>query len=221
MINVVLGALALATSLVPGFSMAGQSGARRGAPAEAPRKTSSAPRCQTTGSDPITIACEYTPAKPAAEPPANGASAVARSQPPQEAPTRILPVALNRSRLSFKTDDAGDMKIDLTFTNVGATAIADAHTVYLAVDDNTGSNYVRRVLPTVDFRGLVPGRPATFSDTLRIAAFPPGRYTISLWIPDADPDRKFNHAYNYLLSSVGVPARATGLNVLAHFTADK
>jgi hypothetical protein len=161
------------------------------------------PRCQTTGEDEITITCTY-------------------ATKPLSGPTdrRDLKIALNRARLSLKTNDANDMRMEATFTNVGGAPISDALTVYLAIDDDAANNYVRRVLPTVDFRKLIPGKPLSFSETLRIAAFPPGRYTIQLWIPDPDPGLKFNPAHNFLLRGAGVANRATGLNVLARFTVD-
>jgi len=170
------------------------------APASQPR---SGPRCQTTGEDEITITCSYT-----AKPRASGNA------------KRELAVALNSARLSLKTNDANDMQAELTFTDIGSAPISDALTVYLAIDDDKANNYVRRVLPEVDFRKLTPGKPLTFSETLRIAAFPPGHYTIHLWIPDPDPTRKFNPAYNFLLRSVGVADPATGLNIVARFAVD-
>jgi len=169
-----------------------------GAPGKQPR---TGPRCQITGKDVITITCTYT-ATPRA----------ARTS------KRDLGVALNRAKLSLKTDDANDMQVELTFTNTGSAQIADALTVYLAIDDDAANNYVRRVLPSVDFRKLTHGTPLSFSETLRIAAFPPGHYTIHLWIPDPDPALKFDPAHSFLLSSVGVANPATGLNVVAHFT---
>src|SRR6266852_273166 len=102
----------------------------------------SGPQCQTTGKDEITITCSYT-AKPR--------SALYGK--------RDLSVALNRASLSLKTDDANDMQVELTFTNIGSAPISDALTVYLAIDDDKANNYVRRTLPSVDFRKLMPGKP--------------------------------------------------------------
>jgi hypothetical protein len=161
------------------------------------------PRCQTTGDDEITITCTC------ATRPLSG---------PND--KRDLKIALNRARVSLKTNDANDMHMEMTFTNVGGAPISDALTVYLAIDDDAANNYVRRVLPTVDFRKLMPGKPLSFSETIRVAAFPPGRYTIQLWIPDPDPALKFNPAHNFLLRGAGVAKRATGLNVIARFTVD-
>jgi Domain of unknown function (DUF4832) len=171
--------------------------------ASPPGPSRAAPRCQTTGEDEITITCSYT-AKPSST----------------RAGERDLSIALNRAMLSLKTDDANDMHVELTFTNTGSAPIADALTVYLAIDDDRDHNYIRRVLPTVDFRKLVPRRPLSFSETLRIAAFPPGHYIIHLWIPDPDPAQKFNPARSFLLRSVGVANPAKGLNVIGRFTVD-
>jgi hypothetical protein len=161
------------------------------------------PQCQTTGTDAISIACTYTARAPSA-----GSGG------------RDLGVALNRASLSLKTDEINDMKVELTFTQIGRTPIPDALAVYLAIDDDV-TNYVRRPLPSVDFRTLTPGKPQTFSETLKIAAFPPGRYTIHLWIPDPDPAVKFDPTHNFLLSSVGVPDPTTGLNVVARFAVQR
>lgn len=157
------------------------------------------PECQTTGTGDISISCTYT-AKALA--PGTG--------------RHDLGVALNSARLSLKTDEINDMSVELTFTQISRVPIPDTLTVYLAIDDEV-TNYVRRPLPGVDFRKLAPGKPQTFSERLRIAAFPPGHYTIVLWIPDPDPASTFDASHNFLLSSAGVANPATGLNVVARF----
>ena len=61
----------------------------------------------------------------------------------------------------------------------------------------------------------------TFSEQLRVSAFPPGHYPIALWIPSSEPALKFNPARNFLISSAGVPDPRTGLNILANFTVQR
>jgi hypothetical protein len=120
--------------------------------------------------------------------------------------------------ISFRPDDSSNMLAKLTFTNTGTAPISDTRTVYLTIDDDAGNNNVRRILPSVDFRKLFPGKAVTFSEQLRIAAFPPGHYTIALWIPSSEPALKFNPAHNLLISSAGVADSQKGLNILAKFT---
>lgn len=113
------------------------------------------------------------------------------------------------------------MLAELTFANTGKVRPSEARTVYLEIDASPGSNYIRRSLPTVDFRKLSPGKPVTFSEPLLVSAFPPGHYIIALWIPSSEAAFKFNPAHNFLLNSVGVPDSRTGLNILAQFTVEQ
>ncbi len=166
--------------------------------ASAQTKSPDAAPCHAEGSE-ITLACDYTAM------PAPDASGEAR-------------MVLNHADFSFKTKRDNWMRVELTFSNAGAAKMAQARQVYLAVDDAEGHNYIRRVLPHADLRSLAPGERQTFSDRLLIPALRPGSYVIHLWIPDPDPSLQFNPAHNFLLSSVGVPDRKTGLNTLAAFT---
>ena len=166
-------------------------------------------QCETKSQEQIVITCNYSPA--------SGPSS------PRERNSRI---AITRAVISFRPDDASNLRAELTFKNTGRVRSSDARTVYLEIDADTGSNnhannnYVRRSLPTVDFQKLSPGKAVTFSEQLRVAAFPPGHYTIALWIPSSEPALKFNSAQNFLISSTGVPDPQTGLNILAKFTVE-
>jgi hypothetical protein len=176
-----------------------QSGSR--VPGSAPSRSSFASPCETVGKEEITIACSYT--------------ATPHSASKDITTPRIV---LNRIMISFEPKEESHMVVELTFTNEGATRISDARPTYLAIDDDTGQNYVRRVLQQVDFRKLAPGQRLGFSERLLVGSFRPGHYTIYLWIPNPDPALKFNPARNFLLSSEGVGDSATGLNMLARFT---
>lgn len=160
-------------------------------------------RCQAIGDDEITITCEYGHARHAG----NDA-------------THPSPVMINRAELSFEPNDSSTLRVTLSFTNTGAAAIAEARAVYIAIDDNAGNNYVRRALPSVDFRKLEPGKPTTFTEQLRVAKFPPGRYTIALWIPSTDKALQFDPAHNLMVDGAGVADAKSGLNVLAKFTVE-
>jgi hypothetical protein len=155
-------------------------------------------KCDVAGATKITITCDYTAA-------------------PQDA-NAIPRIVLNHAMVSFETDNESHMKIELTFTNQSAAAIPEARTVFIAIDEPGGKNHVRRPLPQVDLRKLAPHQTLTFSETLLSPAFPRGDYVVHLWIPSADPALKFDAAHNLLLSNVGVPDSATGLNTLANFT---
>lgn len=159
------------------------------------------PRCETTGTKEITISCTYTPSLEASTITKNAA--------------RII---LNRAEVSFELNHESYMRVELEFTNAGGSSLTSAPTVYLAIDDDTGRNVIRRVLTHVDLARLHTGQRLTFLDRLLVGAFTSGRYTISLSIPDPEPSRKNIPAYNLLLSSAGVPDPTTGLNTVAHFS---
>lgn len=166
-------------------------------PANIPRSdTASIAPCDTAGQREITVVCEYVPA--------------AESESPR--------IVINRISLSFKPKDESHMTVELTFTNVGSAAFTEARTVYLAMDDTTGQNHVRRPLPQVDFRQLEPGKAVTFTEHILMPAFQPGHYIINLWIPSIEQSLKFDPAHNLLLANDNVPNKKTGLNQLATFT---
>jgi hypothetical protein len=164
-------------------------------------ETSNASKCASIGEEEISITCDYGTAK----------SDIKSKHEPQ--------IMLNHASFAFKTNNESHMRIELTFTNAGKTRMADAHTVYVAIDDEKGQNHMRRPLPQVDFRKLEPNQPVTFSDILLAPAFAPGRYTISLWIPNPASAVKFDPGHNFLLSNPKMANPASGLNTIATFTA--
>lgn len=188
----------------PGAPETAQSQARSPGSISPKKKSPVGPQCETRGEEHITITCNYR--------------AVPRSSSDRQGASDI---ALSRAVISFRPDDSSNMVAKLTFTNTGTAPISGMRTVYLTIDDDAGNNNVRRILPTVDFRKLSPGKPVTFSEQLRIAAFPPGRYAIALWIPSSAPALKFNPSHNLLISSAGVADSQKGLNILAKFTVEK
>jgi hypothetical protein len=158
---------------------------------------SMSPRCDIAGAKTIRITCHYS------------------ASPVTDLGPRVV---INDAVLVFKTHDDNYMHVDLTFTNDSKNVISDEHPVYLEIDDEAGNNYVRRLLPRVDFRNLSPGVQQTFSERLLAPAFQPRRYDIWLWIPNPDPSSKFDSAHNFMLSSVGVPDSKSGLNLIAKFS---
>lgn len=160
----------------------------------------SAPQCETTGTKKLTVACAYTPSLSVD---ANGETA-----------PRII---LNHAVISFVPSDESPLRVELGLTNDSGSKISDQRGVYLAIDDDKGENHMRRLLPHVDFTKLEPDRLSTFEETLLAPAFSPGRYVISIWIPSTVPSWKFQSRHNFLLSSIGVPDAATGLNHIAEF----
>ena len=160
------------------------------------------PLCRTIGTDKVTITCAYTAG--------SSVDADSRTNP------RII---LNRVVISLIPSDGKPMHVELTFTDGRGTRVADQRTVYLSIDDEKGENHMRRPLPGVDFSKLEPGKPMKFQETLFAPAFSAGQYVVSLWIPSSVSSLKFDPAHNFLLSSQGVPDRATGLNRLAEFAA--
>jgi hypothetical protein len=190
--------LSAASSIVPGTNLALKAS---GAFISTPAQHAPAPRCQATGSEEIRIVCNY--------------SAVAVNSEEAVSEPRI---ALNHAALSFKTKHDGWASVELAFTKLDAGPVSESRLIYLAVDDDSGHNFIRRVLPKVDFRSLVTGQRTEFSERLLIPAFQSGRYRIELWIPSSDPSLRFNVKNNFLLSSFGVADKKTGLNRIATFS---
>jgi len=187
---------------LPRFAAPEMSRAQIGLPASvAPSQNSNAPRCELGGEKDVIVACNYTPV------PHFRSDAVVKPR-----------IVLNHLVISFAENKKSNLQIELTFTNEGRTRLFDNRTVYLAIDDDAGRNYLRRVLPEVNLRKLAPGERLTFSDRLLSPAFPSGHYLIHLWIPSADHALRTDAVHNLLLTSVGVPDPATGLNTLASLT---
>jgi hypothetical protein len=161
---------------------------------------SDAPVCKISGKKEITIECDYTAAPPLA--------------PKQITAPRIV---LNHLLVSFNPREESHMLVVMTLANEGVAQIPDGYAAYLAIDDDAGQNYVRRVLQHFDFRKLPPSQRSTFSDRLLVGSFRPGHYLIRLWIPSPDPLLKFTAGQNLLLSNLGTSDPATGLNTLATF----
>ena len=156
--------------------------------------------CHTSGSRSILITCDYTHETSNAEP------GVGEPR-----------IALNHAAFSFKTRHDNWMSVSLWFTNLNSAKPSESRPVYLAIDDDSGHNYIRRVLPHVDFRSLAPGQKTEFSEHLLIPALHAGHYRIELWIPSSDPALKFDAGHNLLIVSDGVADRKTGLNRVASF----
>ncbi len=161
-------------------------------------QTASAPHCQTSGTSELKVVCDFTPLSVNANPPADEPR-----------------IALNHAALSFKTKHDGWTSVALTFTKLDPASISEPRSVYLAVDDDSGHNFIRRVLRRVDLRTLVTGKATEFSENLLLPALQPGHYRVELWIPSSDPSLKFNAEHNFLISSHGVANKKTGLNQIA------
>ena len=166
-----------------------------------------APACKISGDDEFTISCNY----------ATNPSSKSDAPPDQ----RVSDIALDRFDVSFKVRGENEIKWTLTFRNTGTVPYADSRTVYVAIDDDAGHNYLRRFLPQIDFRKIGPGESATFSGKLLSAGLRPGHYAFELWIPNPDSALKFNPSYNMLLRNKGVSDLSTGLNILARFTVEQ
>jgi hypothetical protein len=161
-----------------------------------PARSSGGTRCETEGKHQISINCDYAAAK-----------TVSKKNEPV--------IVLNHATISFEANHESHFHVELTFTQRGATRFAVERPGYLAINDESGQNYVRRVLPHLDFRKLTPSVAATFSDEFLAPALQPGRYLVQLWIPDPNPALKFDAASSFLLSNTGVPDQTTGLNTIA------
>lgn len=170
----------------------------RGAFAQSPKT----PKCSTSGTDEITITCDYASAS--------------RSNSESDHSPRV---ALTRAVISFDPTEEDALHLALTFVKEPVGRQLASRPVYFEIDDGAGRNYVRR-LTVVDFSKLAD-QPSTFSEKMHAPIFPIGHFTMYLWIPNPDPALKFDRAHNLLLSNVGVPDVAKGLNTLADFTVTK
>ena len=171
---------------------------REQSPQTGPRD-SAATKCEATGKTEIKIDCAY-----------GGVEATGTSE-EQKGPQILLGHAL----ITFEPAHESRMRIELTFTNKGSSALAEAWTVYIEFDDEAGANHIRRPLPHVDLNKLVPGATLTFADQFLAPALRPGHYRVYLWIPSPDPKLKFNASHNLLLSNEEVAERGNGLNRIA------
>ena len=188
-------AVAIASAIIPSASPG----------VSAQTKASAPPLCEVRSKDEVNLACDYDAMS-------GDSAGAAQSQPP---------IAINHALVSFKVRHDNYMRLELTFTALAAPKFSEARTIYFEIDDDAGNNYIRRRLPHVDFSKLEPGTPSTFAERLLVPALEPRHYVAYLWIPDPDPALKFNASHNFLISSVGVPDRTTGLNRIATFTVDR
>jgi Domain of unknown function (DUF4832) len=163
---------------------------------------STASKCQATGKTEIKIECTYDTTQP------YGVSEE------QKGP-RIL---LSHALVTFEPAHESRMRIELTFTNKGSSALAEARTAYIEFDDEAGANHIRRPLPHVDLNKLMPGATLTFADQFLAPALRPGHYRVYLWIPSPDPKLKFDASHNLLLGNEEIAERANGLNRIAEIS---
>lgn len=202
------GAAVCALSLAWPISISFAAGSAHGA-AWHPGKTEAAVHsgdanpCHAEGKMEISLACDYS----------EGPDGSARNGEPR--------IVINRAKLWFGAKEDSKMRVELTFTNTSKRAFWENRAVYIAIDDESGENHLRRLLPSVDFRKLAPGTPITFNETLRAPAFQPGRYFILLWIPSSDPALKFEVTHDFRLANTGVADENSGLNRIATFTVVK
>lgn len=168
---------------------------------QSPDQTRIEPRCESKATREITISCTF--------------SAAPQTVSAKKGAPRVV---LNRAEISFEPIHESHMRVELEFTNEGKENLEPARPVYLVMDNDFGQNVLRRLLPHTDLSKIRPGERATYSESFLVGAFVGGHYTITLWIPDPDPSRFNIPAYNLLLSCVGVPNLASGLNILGHFS---
>jgi hypothetical protein len=156
-------------------------------------------KCTVIGKAELTITCDY---------------------PPPRDSEKESGIALSHARFWFKTNDDSHLRVSLTFAKSGPSTIPveSSRPAYLSIDGSDGQNFVRRPLPNVHWEAINPQKSVTFSDTFIAPALHPGQYAIHLWIPSADPSRKFDMSQATLLSNPGMADAKTGLNLLASFT---
>ena len=155
-------------------------------------------KCTVVGKTELTITCDYP------LPSTSGASGI----------------ALSHASFWFKTTDDSHLRVSLTFARLGPSTIPieSSRPAYFSIDGIDGQNFVRRPLPNVHWEAINPEKPVTFSGTFIAPALQPGQYAIHLWIPSADPSRKFDTSQAALLGNPGMADAKTGLNLLASFT---
>lgn len=163
--------------------------------------TSNPSKCEGAGRSEVTLVCNYS---------AEG----------MDGSKKEPRIALVHAVIRFDAKNEGKMHIELTFRNEGETLFTEARTVYIQFDDETGQNYIRRALPSVEFQKIAPGETRTFTETFLAAAFRPRRYLIRLWIPNPDPTLKFDASHNFLLSNAALAEAETRLNQIAAVTVE-
>jgi hypothetical protein len=155
-------------------------------------------KCTVVGKTELTITCDY----------------------PLPSTSRASGIALSHASFWFKTTDDSHLRVSLTFARLGPSTIPieSSRPAYFSIDGIDGRNFVRRPLPNVHWEAINPEKPVTFSGTFIAPALQPGQYAIHLWIPPADPSRKFDTSQAALLGNPGMADAKTGLNLLASFT---
>ncbi|KQQ95347.1 hypothetical protein ASF62_02070 [Leifsonia sp. Leaf325] len=119
----------------------------------------------------------------------------------------VVPVALARTSTS--------LPVSFTVANTGFASVVNARTAYLRLR-GPGTD-VTTAVPS-DPRSWDAGKLTTAVTTMKLSGrLAAGRYTLSLWLPDAAADLRANAAYSIRLATTGVWQSTTGDNRLAVF----
>jgi hypothetical protein len=123
-------------------------------------------------------------------------------------------ISIAQGSVSASVAPGGALGVTLRLKNEGYAAMYNERPVYLVLGEGAERRAAR--LSAVDPRRWAPGEDALIEAWLRVPAdLSPGKYRLSLWMPDAAESLKGAPAYAVRLANTGVWDDATGENVIA------
>jgi hypothetical protein len=121
-------------------------------------------------------------------------------------------LGLTEAKYSSAVRPGGVLQLKLTIANEGYAALYNARPVYITLDDGTT---VQKAQISVDPRRFAPSASSTIDVRLRIpAGQKPGKYRLSLWMPDATTALQPTPEYSVRLANGGVWDAAKGSNLV-------
>ncbi|MGZ3416942.1 MAG: DUF4832 domain-containing protein [Polyangiales bacterium] len=121
-------------------------------------------------------------------------------------------LGLTEAQYSSAVHPGGILQVKLTIANEGYAALYNARPVFLTLDDGTT---VQKAQLTVDARRFAPGASSIVDVRLRIpAGEKPGKYKLSLWMPDATTALQATPEYSVRLANSGVWDATKGSNLV-------
>ncbi|CAN5517206.1 hypothetical protein BH10ACT6_BH10ACT6_01380 [soil metagenome] len=121
-----------------------------------------------------------------------------------------FPASLGQGSTTFDYS----IKVD----NLGFASPVNKRTAYLVV---RGNGVEQRIRISTDVRTWDPGSSTTSGVAKLVNRLKPGRYTLSIWLPDASADLQSRPEYSIRLASQKMWNGSTGDNTLGTFTVPK
>jgi hypothetical protein len=122
-------------------------------------------------------------------------------------------LALQRVKHTSKVAPGGELVVQADIANTGFAAPYNERPVYVVLKN--GDKRLTAKLAKVDVRRWEPGTNNTISVRLRLPAdLEPGKYTLALWMPDADQKIQGDARFAIRMANDGLWSAETGDNVI-------